>query len=620
MLIFGRIIGIQVPSMQYKRPLFSARLNLKSYYSLKILNNYIIMSLLQIFTLLGALGMFLYGMNLMSSGLQKAAGDRLRGFLSAMTSSPLKRVLTGLGITTIIQSSSATTVMVVSFVNAGLLTLVQAIGVIMGANIGTTVTAWMVAWLGFKADISILAIPLMLFGFLFSNSKKNQHKNIGELIVGFSLLFLGLSFMKGSVPNLSETPEVLNFVKDWASNGFASVLIFLLFGTILTLVLQSSSATMAITLIMLSMGYIPFTMACAMVLGENIGTTITANIAASVGNTSAKRAAMSHTIFNVFGVIWALALFTPFLNLVGLIIESFGLPNPTKEGFSVPSPTSPESTAALYGLSMLHTLFNCINTCILIWFTGLIEKAVINIIKAPANQEKDVFRLKYIEAGPLATPELATEQASNEIIHFAQISKRGLAYAQEAINETDADKFEELRSKLVKYEEISDRIEYEIAQFLNAVSSGEISEKTSMEIKAMYKVIGELESLGDSGENISRILSRRNIHKKEFDADAIKKLNQMTGLVDRAYDAMIENLELAFNGKLVEISNAYAAEDRINTLRNNLRDEAIENLDNGNKTYQSSVYFMDIVSELERMGDFMINISQSLQRAYGIAK
>ena len=578
------------------------------------------MNLLQIFTLLGALGMFLYGMNLMSSGLQKAAGDRLRGFLSAMTSSPLKRVLTGLGITSIIQSSSATTVMVVSFVNAGLLTLVQAIGVIMGANIGTTVTAWLVAWLGFKADISILAVPFMLLGFLFSNSKKNQHKNIGELIVGFSLLFLGLSFMKESVPDLSETPQVLEFVKDWSSYGFTSVLIFLVFGTILTLVLQSSSATMAITLIMLSMGYIPFTMACAMVLGENIGTTITANIAASVGNTSAKRAAMSHTIFNVFGVIWALIFFKPFLGLVGIIIESFGLPNPSKEGFAVASPTSPESTAALYGLSMLHTLFNTINTAILIGCTGLIEKAVIKIIKAPANQEKDVFRLKYIEAGPLATPELATEQASNEIIHFAQISKKGLGYAREAINETNADKFEELRGKLVKYEEISDRIEYEIAQFLNAVSSDEVSEKTSKEIKAMYKVIGELESLGDSGETISRILSRRNIHKKEFDADSIKKLNQMTDLVEKAYDVMIENLKLAFNGKLGDIANAYAAEDHINTLRNNLRDAAIEDIDSNNKTYQSSVYFMDIVSELERMGDFMINISQSLQRAYGIAK
>ena len=572
------------------------------------------MGILQIFTLLGALGMFLYGMNLMSSGLQKAAGDRLRGFLSAMTSNPFKRVMTGLGITAIIQSSSATTVMVVSFVNAGLLTLVQAIGVIMGANIGTTVTAWLVSWLGFKADISILAVPFMLLGFLFSNSKKSQHRNIGELIVGFSLLFLGLSFMKESVPDLSETPQVLEFVKTWSGYGFWSVLIFLAFGTILTLVLQSSSATMAITLIMLSIGYIPFDMACAMVLGENIGTTITANIAASVGNVSAKRAAMSHTIFNVFGVIWALILFRPFLGLVGKIIELFGLPNPAAEGFAVAAPNSADGTAALYGLSTLHTLFNTINTLILIWFTSYIEKLVKLIIKAPANQESEAFRLKYIEAGPLATPELDTEQAFKEIIHFAQISKNGLGYARAAINETDPDRFEELRGKLVKYEEISDRIEYEIATFLNAVSAKEISGKTSREIKIMYKIIGELESLGDSGESISRILSRKNIHKKVFDQDSIKKLNSMADLVEETYDIMITNLKKAFDGKLAGISNAYAAEDRINNLRNNLRDEEIESIENERKNYQTSVYYMDIVSEFEKMGDFMINISQALQK------
>ena len=579
--------------------------------------NHIIMSILQVFTLLGALGMFLYGMNLMSSGLQKAAGDKLRGFLSAMTSNPLKGVLTGLGITTVIQSSSATTVMVVSFVNAGLLTLTQAIGVIMGANIGTTVTAWMVSWLGFKADISILAVPLMLLGFLFSNSKKDKRKNIGELIVGFCLLFLGLSFMKNSVPDLRQTPEVLEFVSAWASHGFGSVLLFLVFGTILTLVLQSSSATMAITLIMLSMGWIPFHMACAMVLGENIGTTITANIAASIGNTQAKRAAMSHTIFNVFGVLWALALYNPFLQLVGLVTEKvFGLPNPAAEGFSVSEATSPEGTAALYGLSMLHTLFNLTNTLVLVWFTGFISKAVCWIIRTPENQEKEVFRLKYISAGPLATPELSVEQAFGEIIHFAQISKNGAAYAKEAVNEADTDKFEALREKLVKYEEISDRIEYEIATFLNGVSAEEISESTSVKIKAMYKIIGEMESLGDSGETISRILSRKNIHKKSFDAEAIKNLNTMAEAVQTAYDAMIANLTAAHKGELVNINNAYNAEDRLNTLRNNFREVVIEEIDNGNKNYQTSVYYMDILNEFERMGDFMINISQDLEKAF----
>ena len=575
------------------------------------------MGILQIFTLLGALGMFLYGMNLMSSGLQKAAGERLRGFLSAMTSNPFKGVMTGLGITSIIQSSSATTVMVVSFVNAGLLTLAQAIGVIMGANIGTTVTAWMVSWLGFKADISVLAVPLMLLGFLFSNSKIDKRKNIGELIVGFSLLFLGLSFMKDSVPDLRETPQVLEFVSSWSAHGFGSVLLFLAFGTILTLVLQSSSATMAITLIMLSMGWIPFEMACAMVLGENIGTTITANIAASVGNTQAKRAAMSHTIFNVFGVVWALILYKPFLHLVGTITENlFGLPNPAAEGFVVTDSISAEGTAALYGLSMLHTLFNLTNTLLLVWFTKWIAQAVSWIVPTPKNQEKEVFRLKYISAGPLATPELSVGQAFEEIISFAKISKNGANYAQNAINEADTDKFEELRSKLVKYEEISDRIEYEIATFLNGISAEEVSESTSLKIKSMYKIIGELESLGDSGETISRILSRKNIHNKKFDADIVKNLNAMADAVNAAYDVMIENLTAAHKGELTNISNAYNAEDRINTLRNNLRDAVIENIENDGKNYQTNVYYMDIINAYESMGDFMINVSQDLEKGF----
>ena len=575
------------------------------------------MGILQIFTLLGALGMFLYGMNLMSSGLQKAAGDRLRGFLSAMTSNPFKGVLTGLGITSVIQSSSATTVMVVSFVNAGLLTLTQAIGVIMGANIGTTVTAWMVSWLGFKADISILAVPLMLFGFLFSNSKRDKRKHIGELIVGFSLLFLGLSFMKDAVPDLRQTPEVLAFVSSWASHGFGSVLLFLAFGTVLTLILQSSSATMAITLIMLSMGWIPFEMACAMVLGENIGTTITANIAASIGNTQAKRAAMSHTIFNVFGVLWAIILFRPFLRLVGGITAAlFGLPNPAAEGFVVTSETSAESTAALYGLSMLHTLFNTINTLLLVWFTDWIAKAVSWIVRAPKNQESEGFRLKYIAAGPLATPELSVEQAFDEIIHFAQISKKGAQYARSAINENDSDKFETLCEKLVKYEEISDRIEYEIASFLNAVSADEISENTSMKIKSMYKIVGELESLGDSGAAISRILTRKNIHKKDFDATTIRKLNTMADAVIDAYDEMITNLMAAHTGKLASITNAYNIEERLNNLRNNYRDAMIEGIENGSTNYQTSVYFMDIINQFERMGDFMINVSQDLEKVF----
>ena len=379
--------------------------------------------MLQLLTLLGALGMFLYGMNLMSAGLQKAAGSKMRGLLTAMTSNPFKGVLTGLGITTVIQSSSATTVMTVGFVNAGLLTLSQAVGVIMGANIGTTVTAWLVSLLGFKADISLFAVPLMAVGFILSLSKRDKRRHISELIIGFSLLFLGLSLMKESVPDLRETPEVLAFIQNWTSYGFGSVLIFLVFGTVLTLVLQSSSATMALTLIMVNMGWIPFEMGAAMVLGENIGTTITANIAAAVGNPNARRAAMAHTLFNVFGVIWALILFTPFLKLVGTTITWLGLPNPMDIVHSADvAMTADQEMASLYGVSMLHTLFNLFNTMILIWFVPVIVKAVEKMIKGKDTKEDESVKLKFIDAGPLSTAELAIGQARNEVVQHRQYS------------------------------------------------------------------------------------------------------------------------------------------------------------------------------------------------------
>jgi phosphate:Na+ symporter len=564
--------------------------------------------ILQIFTLIGALGMFLYGMNFMSSGLQKASGDKLRGILTSMTSNPLKRVLTGLGITALVQSSSATTVLVVSFVNAGLLTLVQAVGVIMGANIGTTLTAWVTA-VGFSVDISAFSVPLMILGFIFTSSKKQQYKNIGEFIVGFALMFLGLSFMKSSAGTLlSNKDAMMAFFSNFTAFGFWSDIIFLLAGTILTIVLQASSATMAITMLLATSGLIDFELACAMVLGENIGTTITANMAASVGNTAAKRAALAHTLFNVFGVVWMLIIFRPFLKLVGIVMTAIGFDNPLTVDLTTPE----AGPTLLYGISMLHTLFNITNTMILIWFANTIVKIVNNLIKTPVNSEDEAFRLKYIDAGIIGAPELATEQATKELIHFARISKNGLGYVRSAINETDSDKFEETRGKLVKYEEISDRIEYEIATFLNSVSANELSNDTSSLIKAMYKIIGELESLGDSGEAISRIISRKNIHKKNFNEDTLKKLNSMVNLVDEAYDAMIYNLEAIANDSLDNITNAYNAEEKINVLRNNLRDAEIESIEQNSDNYLTSVYFMDLINELEKMGDFIINISQDL--------
>lgn len=567
--------------------------------------------MLQLFTLLGALGMFLYGMNMMSSGLQKVAGDRLRLFLASMTSNPFKRVMTGLGITSIIQSSSATTVMVVGFVNAGLLTLIQAIGVIMGANIGTTVTAWLISLLGFKMDISVLAVPLMAIGFILSISKKEKRKNISEFIIGFALLFLGLSLMKDSVPDLRQTPEVLSFITEWTEYGFGSILIFLVFGTVLTLILQSSSATMALTLIMLSMGWIPFEMAAAMILGENIGTTITANIAASIGNANAKRAALAHTLFNVFGVIWALALFKPFLALVGKTITLMGYPDPTTIDYNADTlaDNAVLSTAALYGVSMLHTMFNVINTCILVWFTSFIAKIVTYVIKNK-QQEDDIVRLKYISAGPLGTAELAMGQAKNEIVHFAQISRNGLGYAKSAIEAKNEDEFEVYRKKLVKYEEIADRIEYEIASFLSSLPKDSISEKSLAEIKSMYKIIGELESLGDAGESISRILTRKNTHGKQFTEREIEKIGIMISLLYKAYDVMIANLNELHLSK-EDLKRAVDCEYEINEMRNNLREEEILRIEQDGANYKSSVYYIDVISELERMGDYIINISEA---------
>ena len=559
------------------------------------------------------MGMFLYGMNLMSAGLQKAAGSKMRNLLASMTSNPFKGVMTGIGVTSVIQSSSATTVMTVGFVNAGLLTLTQAVGVIMGANIGTTVTAWMVSLLGFKADISIFAIPLMAVGFILSLSKRDKRRHISELIIGFSLLFLGLSLMKSSVPPLNE--ESLAFIQDWTSYGFGSVLIFMVFGTVLTLVLQSSSATMALTLIMVNMGWIPFEMGAAMVLGENIGTTITANIAAAVGNANAKRAALAHTVFNLFGVVWALALFHPFLKFVGMTITWMGLPNPLDIDHSAGIVmTADQEMASLYGISMLHSLFNIINTLILVWFIKYIVAIVTRLIKdKQQGDEEDNVKLKFIDAGPLSTAELAVGQARNEAIHLAEITRREIDTIRRAVNASNGKEFDTACQRLVKYEEISDRIEYEIAQFLNALPEDSISEETRTETKRMYRIIGELESLGDSGESISRILTRRNSHNQSFTEQQREHLGQILDAVDKAYGVMIENLKAeSIDQRGVDIATEIEIE--INTLRDEMREAELHEMERDGVKYQASVYYLDTLSEIERMGDYIINVSQALTK------
>jgi len=554
--------------------------------------------ILQIFQVLGSLGLFLYGMTLLSESLQKVAGDKMRSIMAAMTSNSFKRVLTGLFITSIIQSSSATTVMVVSFVNAGLLTLTQSIGVIMGANIGTTVTAWIVSLLGFKADIATLSIPLIGVGFAFMMSKSKKRKSTGELIVGFALLFLGLSFLKNSMPDLKSTPEVLEFIKQWTSYGYLSAIIFVLFGTVLTMVLQSSSATMALTLVMCSYGWIPFEYAAAMVLGENIGTTITANLAAAVANVSAKRAALAHTVFNIFGVIWVMIFFRPVLNIVAYITNTLGGGDPF---------VSSEST--LYGISALHTLFNLTNTLILVWFTPQIVKIVSYVIKTKKTEE--VFRLQFIHGGLLSTAELSLTQAKHEIVNYARLSQKQFEYVRTAIKDCDKESFEGLFSKLEHYEQITDRVELEIANYLNNISEGQISEESGRRLQAMYTIISEIESIGDSGYNIARILQRKKVYNSKFDENMVKKLDHMLDLLENAFNQMIFNLELGYT-KITSISNAEDAENSINEYRNHLKEEHLLNLENNVYNYQTGVFYMDVVAECEKVGDYIINVSEAI--------
>lgn len=550
----------------------------------------------QILKLLGSLAMFLFGMNQMSTGIQKATGDKLRSLLKNITSNPFKGVLTGLGITAIIQSSSATTVLVVSFVSAGLLTLTQAIGVIMGANIGTTVTAWIISLFGFKFDIAALSIPLFLLGFIMQQFRKDKSKDIGKFIIGFSLLFLGLSLIKSSVPDLSGNTQVLEFLKDWTGYGFGSLLLFVVTGTVLTLVLQSSSATMAITLIMLSQEWIPFEMGAAMVLGENIGTTITANIAASMGTTDARRAALAHTVFNVFGVIWAVVLFKPFVKLDIFIVSCMGEFSP------------------LVGLAMFHTLFNTINTLVLIWFTPQIERLVCGLIAGKPESKDDKYTLRYISGGPVATPELGAQQAMLETIHFATISQREVSLIRDAVDKIDTDGFEKTRESLVKYEVIADNIEKEIATFLTSLMENETSQHTQTLTNTLLRIISELESLGDSGECISRILNRL----KGYGTLSIERKQgiymMLEGLQD-AYDTVISCLENYDNPHMTEYAGqALKNEIAINSIRNRLRDEEYSRIESGQTDYAVSTLYLDIIAEIERMGDYIINIAQAVQK------
>ena len=547
--------------------------------------------------LIGSLGLFLYGMKIMSEGLQKFAGDSLRRILTAMTTNRVTGVLTGVLITALIQSSSATTVMVVSFVNAGLLTLTQSIGVIMGANIGTTVTAWLISALGFKVDIAAFSLPLLAFGIPLLFSGKSSRKSVGEFIFGFSFLFMGLQALKANAPDLGANPEMLAFVQNYADMGFFSIILFLFIGAILTMIVQASAATMAITLIMCANGWIDYQLGVGLVLGENIGTTITANLAALTGNTQARRAALAHLAFNIFGVIWVLILFYPFTNAVSWFVTNV-------------MRISDPSVAVSFKLAAFHTAFNISNTFVMIWFVGLIEKTVCFLIKGKKDEDEE-YRLRYITGGMLSTAELSILQARKEITLFAERTGRMLDMVKALFYEKNEDAFLKTYSRVEKYESISDRMEIEIANYLTCVAEGRLSSEGKEEIRIMLRAVSEIESIADSCNNMARSIKRRNEFKSIFTDEQNHNVDQMLALTEKALHRMIEILK---KSELVrdDVNPSYNIENEINNYRNQLKIHNVEDINNKKYQYQDGVYYMDIIGEAEKLGDYVLNVVQAV--------
>ena len=547
--------------------------------------------------LIGSLGLFLYGMKIMSEGLQKFAGDSLRRILTAMTTNRVTGVLTGVLITALIQSSSATTVMVVSFVNAGLLTLTQSIGVIMGANIGTTVTAWLISALGFKVDIAAFALPLLAFGIPLLFSGKSSRKSVGEFIFGFSFLFMGLQALKANAPDLGANPEMLAFVQNYTDMGFLSIILFLFIGAILTMIVQASAATMAITLIMCANGWIDYHLGVALVLGENIGTTITANLAALTGNTQSRRAALAHLVFNIFGVMWVLVLFYPFTAAVSWFVTDV---------MNISDP----AVAVSFKLAAIHTAFNISNTFIMIWFVGLIEKTVCFLIKGKKDEDEE-YRLRYITGGMLSTAELSILQAHKEITLFAERTGRMLDMVKALFYEKNEDAFLKIYSRVEKYESISDRMEIEIANYLTCVAEGRLSSEGKEEIRIMLRAVSEIESIADSCNNMARSIKRRNEFKSIFTDEQNHNVDQMLALTEKALHRMIEILK---KSELVrdDVNPSYNIENEINNYRNQLKIHNVENINNKKYQYQDGVYYMDIIGEAEKLGDYVLNVVQAV--------
>ena len=545
--------------------------------------------------LIGSLGLFLYGMKIMSEGLQKVAGDRLRSILTAMTTNRVTGVLTGVLITALIQSSSATTVMVVSFVNAGLLTLAESISVIMGANIGTTVTAWIISIFGFKVDMAAFALPLLAIALPLIFSGKSNRKSIGEFIFGFSFLFMGLSYLKANAPDLNANPEMLAFVQNYTDMGFFSILLFLFIGTILTMIVQASAATMAITLIMCANGWISLELGAALVLGENIGTTITANLAALTANTQAKRAALAHFVFNVFGVIWVLIIFHPFMELVNWVVDTFFQSN------------NPE-VAISYKLSAFHSIFNICNVCILIWGVKLIERTVCALIHPKEEDEEP--RRRCITGGMLSTAELSILQARKEIHLFAERTHRMFGMVQDLMHTEKDDDFNKLFSRVEKYENISDNMELEIANYLNQVSEGRLSSESKLQIRAMLREVTEIESIGDSCYNLARTINRKRQTNQDFTEKQYEHIHFMMKLTDDALAQMIVVVEKPEH-QSIDINKSFNIENEINNYRNQLKNQNILDVNNKEYDYQMGVYYMDIIAECEKLGDYVVNVVEA---------
>lgn len=598
-------------------------------------------SILDLLGLLGAVGLFLYGMKVMSEGLQKAAGDRLRNILGVMTKNRFTGTLTGFLITALIQSSSASTVMVVSFVNAGLMTLAQSMAVIMGANVGTTFTAWIIALFGFKVDISAFALPLIGLAIPLLFSKKSKQKSIGEFLIGFAFLFMGLDLISKYVPDLQSNPEMFAFLQNFTSKGFISVLTFTLVGIVLTMIIQSSAATFAITLIMCSKGWITFDLACAIVLGSNIGTTITPILASLSGNVAAKRTAMGHLLFNLLGTIWTLAVFYPFVHLNCWITEAIGQGNPEQlfQFVNTLEQTHPEiynhlfdgslpqghetlakvmsmQVSVSFGLSIFHTVFNLINLAIMIWLTGLYVKIVEWLVPAKHKEEEE-FQLKFISGGLLSASELNIAQAEKEIYVFAERVQRMVTMARDLVHTRDgSEDFVKLYSRLEKYEDISDRMEIEIAHYLNRCAEGRLSNEGKRHIAGMLHIVSEIESIADCCLGAGKILLRKQQANVKFSDEIYHNLDEMFDLVDAAMENMLILLHDIENARMIDINVSYNKERELNNLRNILRSGNVENINNKHYEYQAGIYYMDLVSDIEKTGDYIINVIDSIKTEF----